>query len=94
MNSIEELVSAAPPILTDKEIRHLNRARSILETAAKSCQHAAWDAPTYERGAATKADYGRVQAMSIVAADAIFQALNWANSYRVRPLTDEQLHNQ
>lgn len=85
----------ATDILTDEQVDLLNQARTLLKEYAARCGNQSYSVPSgYNGGDANVSDYARVEVLAIVAEDAIFTLLNWTNSHRVRPLTNEQLHNE
>lgn len=75
--------------ISDADVEILNQARTILTAISNRAGARAWDAP-----GGNAAALGRIDATAYIAGDAIFTVLNWANSFNVRSLTPEQLHNR
>lgn len=90
-------VTTITPSLTDEDIEILNAARTVLDTARKNTQDAAWIAMRSKLDDYSKpnaADYGRMMEAVETAEHAIFKVLNIINSHNLRQLTDEQIHNR
>ena len=82
-------------ILTETDIRTINRARDVLNRLAKDADTAAWKAPASAMQDGPYSHwYGRMAERASQADSSLFEVLNFATNYLDIEMTDEQIYNR
>lgn len=84
----------AAALLSDREVRQLNRARAILGQLEDRLTERGYTHATDATGGAKRFYSGRAAERCEAAEYAVFQVLNCLSSYSLLDLTDAQLHNR